>query len=243
MPVLNRALRVVTRSLRPVAGATANARDAVLRDHQAVQARRAAALAGAHAAGPSTWTAQEQGSWPAQERVRHAVDLYSDDAELLSHLTAYVVDGLAQGETCLVVATPAHRAGLQRRLALAGLADADGPAHAGRLLALDADEVLRRFLRDDWPDPELFDLAVAEVLRTVVRQGARVRVFGEMVGLLHARGLLPAALQLEKLWEQLQHEMDFPLLCAYPLVGCPEQDDDVRQHVLAQHPHVVATAG
>ena len=36
MSVLNRALRAVTRSLRPVAGATANARDAVLRDQQAV---------------------------------------------------------------------------------------------------------------------------------------------------------------------------------------------------------------
>ena len=243
MPVLTDALRAVTRSLRPVAGATANARDAVLRDHQAVQARRAAALAGAHASGPSTWTADEPGSWPPQERVRHAVDLYSDDAELLSHLTAYVADGLSQGETCLVVATPEHRAGLRRRLALAGLEDADGPTHAGRLLTLDADEVLRRFLRDDWPDPELFDLAVAEVLRTLVRRGARVRAFGEMVGILHARGLLLAALQLEKLWEQLQQELDFPLLCAYPLAGCPEQDDDVRQQVLGLHPHVVATAG
>ena len=231
-------LRAVTRSLRPVSGASDNARDAVRRDRLAVQARRAAAVAGAHASGPSSWTAAEQDSWPSHQRVRHAVDLYADDAELLSHVTAYVIDGLAQGETCLVVATPQHRAGLRHRLALAGLGE-----HGGRLLELDADEVLRRFLRDDWPDPALFDLAVAEVLRTLLRQGGRVRVFGEVVGLLHARGMLPAALQLEKLWEQLQRELDFPLLCAYPLVGCDEQDAELREHVLALHPHVVTTAG
>ena len=231
-------LRAVIRSLRPVSGASDNARDAVRCDRLAVQARRAAAVAGAHASGPSSWTAGEQDCWPSHQRVSHAVDLYADDAELLSHVTAYVIDGLAQGETCLVVATPQHRAGLRQRLALAGLGE-----HGGRLLELDADEVLRRFLRDDWPDPALFDLAVAEVLRTLLRQGGRVRVFGEVVGLLHARGMLPAALQLEKLWEQLQRELDFPLLCAYPLVGCDEQDAELREHVLALHPHVVTTAG
>ena len=243
MPDLVHALRAVTRSLRPVTGATRNAHDAVRLDQQAAQARRAAALAGAHASGPSTWICHDQGSWPPQEQVRHAVDLYADDAELLSHLTAYVADGLAEGETCLVIATPEHRAGLRRRLALAGVDDLDGKQGGGRLLELDAEEVLRRFLRDEWPDPELFDLAVAEVLRTLVRWGARVRAFGEMVGILHARGLLLAALQLEKLWEQLQQELDFPLLCAYPLAGSPEQDDDVRQQVLGLHAHVVATAG
>ncbi len=243
MPDLIRALRAVTRSLRPVSGATLNARDAVRLDRQVAQARRAAALAGAHASGPATWTCDDQGAWPPRERVRHAVDLYADDAELLSHLTAYVADGLAAGETCLVVASTAHRSGLRRRLDLAGLADLGSQRTGGRLLELDAEALLDCFLRDGWPDPELFDVAVAEVLRTLVRRGVRVRAFGEMVGILHARGLLPAALQLEKLWEALQQELDFPLLCAYPLVGPPEQDDDVRQQLLGLHAHVVATAG
>ena len=70
-----------------------------------------------------------------------------------------------------------------------------------------------------------------------------VRVLGEVVGLLPARGMLPAALQLEKPWEHLQRELDFPLLCAYPLVGCDEQDAELREHVLALHPHVVTIAG
>lgn len=242
MPDLISALRAVTRSMRPVGGATLNARDAVRLDRQAAQARRDAALAGAHAAGPSSWTADDR-TRPPRERVNHAVDLYADDAELLSHLTAYVADGLAAGETCLVVATPAHRSGLHRRLAVMGLGDLGSRQGAGRLLELDADELLGCFLRDGWPDPELFDAAVAEVLRTLVVQGARVRAFGEMVGILHARGQLPAALQLEKLWEQLQQELDFPLLCAYPLAGSPQQDDDVRQLVLGLHAHLVATAG
>ena len=222
-------VRSTARVLRPVAGATANAREAMQHDVRERERRRSSALMQARALGPDTWTVLD----PRAAAPGHAVDLYPDDAALLTRLTAYVADGLALGETCLVIATPGHLAGLRSRLRLTGL---DRPAGAGRLLALDADEVLRRFLRDDWPDPELFDLAAAEVVRAA---GTPLRAFNEMVGLLHTRGLSAAAHQLEKLWDGLQRSLGFPLVCAYPLSGEPEADAELSERACGWHSHVV----
>ena len=225
-------LRTTARILRPVAGATANARDAVQKNTDERGRRRACALQQAHALGPTAWTALE----PDAAGPGHAVDLYRDDAGLLTRLTAYVADGLARGETCLVVATGPHLAGLQARLRLVGL----DPPHPGRLLTLDAEEVLGRLLREDWPDPGLFDLAVAEVVRAA---GAPLRAFGETVGLLQARGLNAAAHQLDKLWDTLQRSLGFPLVCACPLVGEPGQDAELTARVSSWHSHRVAAVG
>lgn len=238
--LLSRLLRVAVRTVNPVAGAIANAQDAVHDDDLERAQRRAAAVQQARALGPDGWTALGSASTPPQRGPGHALDLYADDAGLVARLAAYVADGLARGEVCVVIATPEHRAGLRTRLALVGLPQADGD---GRLVELDADEVLRRFLRDGWPDPELFDLAVAEVVRAAAGQGAPLRAFGEMVGVLHTRGLDGAAAQLEKLWEALQHEIAFTLLCAYPLTGSPEHDDDLRQQTCASHTHLVGVVG
>ena len=232
VPHLPHLLRATTRSLLPVRGALANARDAVADDRCAARARRAAALVQAHALGPDAWVPL-QGS-PAGG-ARHAVDLYADDAELLTQLTAFVADGLAANQVCLVVATPLHRAGLLHRLSLHGLGD-----RGDLLVLLDAQETLDRFLRDDWPDPALFDAVVGELVRRR-SGGSAVRAIGEMVGLLQVAGRTGAARQLEKLWAALQVEVAFDLLCAYPAQAVP--DADARDAVLAHHSHVVAALG
>ena len=222
----------LARLLRPRSGATANARDAVHRDTAERERRRDCALQQARALGPAAWTTLDASA----AGPGHALDLYADDAVLLTRLSAYVADGLASGETTLVIATPAHLCGLRARLRLTGL---DRPTGTGRLLALDAEEVLGRFLRDDWPDPELFDLAVAEVVRAA---GTPLRAFSEMVGLLHVRGLAAAAHQLEKLWDTLQLSLGFTLVCAYPLSGDPQADAELAERVGVAHSHRVAVS-
>ncbi|MBC7372505.1 MAG: MEDS domain-containing protein [Frankiales bacterium] len=222
----------LARLLRPLNGATANARDAVHLDTAERERRRDNALQQARALGPAAWTVLDAGA----AGPGHALDLYADDAALLTRLSAYVADGLASGETSLVIATTGHLSGLRARLRLAGL---EVPTGAGRLVTLDAEEVLRCFLRDEWPDPELFDLAVAEPMRAA---GAPLRAFSETVGLLHARGLAAAAHQLEKLWGALQLSLGFPLVCAYPLSGNPEADAELAERVCGWHSHRVSVS-
>lgn len=220
------------RVVRPHAGAVANARDAVRVGEGARHLRREAAVAQGRVHGPAAWipTQTRPGGDPA-----HAVQFYRSDAELGGWLAAYVADGLARGEHCLVLAGAEHRAALHQRLALAGLGGA-----AGRLLlAVDAEEVLQRFMRGGRPDPQLFPLVISELLQRGARPGAGVRAFGEMVGLLHARGNLDGALELEQLWRVLQRRLGFPLLCAYPLLDLPGGDEQ-RARVCREHNHLAA---
>lgn len=227
--------RALLRTVRPQHGALANAREAVRAVEQAAVERRELALTRARCSGPMTWEPVEAGE-PGGDG--HAVHFYVDEAALIARLTSYVADGLAAGQTCLVAATASRLAGLRQSLALSGLHD-----EPGRLVVFDTDEVLRRFMRDDWPDPELFDLAVGEVVRESLRSGAPVRACGDMAGVLHAQGRLPAALQVEKLWGSLLREVRLPLLCAYPVLGDPEEHAETRASVLARHTHEALLVG
>ncbi|MEP6470959.1 MAG: MEDS domain-containing protein, partial [Acidobacteriota bacterium] len=70
-------------------------------------------------------------------------------------------------------------------------------------------------------DARLFAEVVGGALRGATSPGGptRVRVFGEMVGLLWAEGNRDAAVRVEQLWNDLAQSHDFSLLCAYPLAG------------------------
>lgn len=211
-------------------GAVANARDATQLARAAAGDRREAALLQAASHGPGAWVPFSPNRPRAPE---HAVHFYDSDFELVGRLTGYVADGLARGQTCVVIATSAHRQALRQRLVLAGVA-ASGTA---RLVDLDAEAVLEGLLRDGRPDPEVFDLVLGRLVGGLSRQGATTRAFGEMVGLLTARGEIDAALELEQLWSGLQSRFGFPLLCAYP-VTCVAAG--WRKQVCATHTHAAA---
>ena len=186
MPVLHR------RALR-------NAEDALRRQRLASRRQQEALRIQEQGLGTGSWSTLRPFV------AAHGVH-FAQDADLLARLSAYVAEGLLAGQTCVVAATAAHATGLRRRLELAGL-DPTG------VLVLDAADLLERLLVDGQPDGAAFETEVA----TVVRSSApRVRVFGELVGLLHDRGHTAGVLALERLWAGLQRELGFPLLCGYP---------------------------
>ncbi len=49
------------------------------------------------------------------------------------------------------------------------------------------------------------------------REQKQVVAFGEMVAILCAQGRVEAAVQLEKMWNELLRRHNFSLRCAYPL--------------------------
>ena len=218
----------------PQVGAVDNAYGAVRHDRLAAQERRLVTMSLAVMAGPDSWSPVTGSPAPADVTASrcHGVMGYDSDAGLLGQLAPYVVDGLAAGEVCVVIATAPHLAGLRRRLAIGGFADTEG-----RLVELDADELLSAFVVDGWPDSELFDVHVADVVRSQVRADCGLRVFGEMVGLLVARDNVPAALHLEKLWDGLQLRVQFPLLCGYPSAALAGLEEETVARVFARHTH------
>jgi hypothetical protein len=162
-------------------------------------------------------------------RHEHAVHFYAEDEALLSRLEQYVIDGARLGQTSVIIATPAHRQALRDRLACWELEDA--------FLGLDAEQMLGRFMVDGLPDAELFDATVGALMRTGVGSGG-VRAYGEMVALLWADDNTDGTYALEQMWNALQREVAFPLLCAYPLAADESELDEGLSQVCQLHTHV-----
>ena len=156
--------------------------------------------------------------WRTMGESAHFVQFYEADAALLDAVSEYVGAGLRAGETGIVIATEAHRAGLEERLRAAGL-DLDAARTGGHYVALDAAETLARFTVDGGPDPGRFAEVVGTLVAGAAEGGRRVRAFGEMVALLAAEGDHAAAVRLEALWNGLQRVHQFSLFCAYPMTS------------------------
>ena len=146
----------------------------------------------------------------------HFVQFYESDGFLLNSLSDFVGEGLGAGEGCVVLAGRARREGLEDRLRASGV-DVDGAGARGQYLSLDAGETLARFMVDGAPEPARFAEVVGGVLARAGRGGRRVRVFGDMVAQLCAESRHPAAVRLERLWNELLGTHPCSLFCAYPV--------------------------
>src|SRR6478609_6371407 len=148
----------------------------------------------------------------------HTIQFYERDIFLIETIGRYVHPALVAGGSALVLAIKPHRDMLALELMARG-SDPKVAAEQGRYLALDAAELLSEFMIDGWPDEALFKNIVGPWIRRAYEGARRRRVvaFGEMVALLWAEGKRDAAVQLERLWNELARAELFSLVCAYPL--------------------------
>ena len=169
----------------------------------------------------------------------HAVQFYDTEAELLPTIVRHIGMALRLGNDAVVVARPSLAQALALDLHRENLQRAFGRSR-GKLVTLDADKTLGKFMVDGWPDPVLFDESVGALMATATA-GNRVAVaYGEMVVLLCERNQYAAALRLEQLWNGLLGKLRFSLLCAYPnrLFASMEGKANLR-HVCAAHSQLV----
>ena len=159
---------------------------------------------------------------PASDQPKHIVQFYQDDIFLIDAVSGFVGSALAAGDATVLIATAAHREGVEQVLRKRGL-EIGQAARQGRFLALDATETLAKFMVNGLPDEERFKKVIgaqlAQAAASVVGERRRIAAFGEMVNILWATGNYEAALRLEQLWNQLAREHSFSLLCAYPIAG------------------------
>jgi DcmR-like sensory protein len=173
----------------------------------------------------------------------HFVQLYGKDDRLLTrNVGRYLSEGLRRGDGLLVIATAEHRGTVVRHLT-----EERGYAAAvleGRLVFLDAETTLNRFLVDGEPDQARFESIIGEALRGVRASAVQngVRAYGEMVGLLWKAGEFSAAIRLEDLWNRLLQASDVSLFCAYPIdVFSHDFKPSAVDALLCAHTHVVPT--
>ncbi len=161
-------------------------------------------------------------------RRAHAVQFYQGDAFLLDELRRFIGAALCIGEAAIVIATNAHRQGLEQGLVAGGL-DVPRIRARGRYVSVDAAETVSTLMRDGKPDASRFARVMGDLVeraRANAEAGhPQVAVFGEMVALLWAQGQREATIQVEKFWNDLAQKHSFYLCCGYPLAGFDRKED------------------
>jgi DcmR-like sensory protein len=154
----------------------------------------------------------------APDPGRHIVQFYRHPDAMGDAVSAWAAHSLHRGGGAVLIGTSDHLRLLRARLAHAGL-DVATLESSGRLAALEAEGVMARFFVRDKPDPARFDLLarrlVASVRDSLADPRAGIRAWGEMVDLLRQRDNVPAALRLERMWNDLIAAEDLRLLCSY----------------------------
>jgi hypothetical protein len=146
---------------------------------------------------------------------------------------------LGAGESVVVIATPEHLRELASGLTVRAV---DLPAAVGedRYITLDAEIALASFMVQNWPDDQRFSAFVERLICRAAIDNRRVRVFGEMVASLWARGQAAATVRLEHLWQQFCKTHSFSLFCAYPKAGFTKHPTDSFAEICAAHSRVLS---
>jgi hypothetical protein len=173
----------------------------------------------------------------------HTVQFYGDDGVLLHDLESHIGTALAYGSAAIVIATPGHMDSLGQKLQSHGI-DVTKARAQSRYIGLDASQVLSEFMVDGRPDRARFFEVVGPIITSAsaASRNRHVVAFGEMVALLWAEAKTDAAIELEKLWNELAETYSFSLHCAYPIHGFHGQGmADSLLRVCAEHTGVLGT--
>jgi PAS domain S-box-containing protein len=177
------------------------------------------------------------------EPSAHCVQFYSEDHILIEELARLIGMALVSGDAAIVIASKAHRRALIQELKARDL-NVSRALSEGRLVSLDAEESLSRFMSIDGPDPDLFLRFAGDVIKeaqaATKRQQPGIVIFGEMVALLWSGGKQEEAIRLEKLWNDLAGTHSFFLRCAYPIHAFYKpQHTESFSSICAQHSNVL----
>jgi len=169
----------------------------------------------------------------------HTVGFYSNDRQLLEHLTQFVGVALKGGDAAILAATESHRESLLPRLQAFGV-DIGKAIDQRRYVALDVVDALATFMRNGMADPVHFMNVFHQLILTAAKatkaKHPRVVIFGECVHLLCAQGNAEAAIQMEKLGNQLIKAYDVDVLCGYfPLRVPGGMDDHIFRRICEEH--------
>lgn len=186
-------------------------------------------------------SSQASRSASAPAHARHLVQFYETDAFLADAVARFAASGLAHDELVLLIVTAEHGRGALGRLREREV-EVDEAIESGRLVIVDADEALELFVDASEPDRAGLEAIVDPVF---ARAGDRpVRIYGEVVDLLAARGLVDVAVALEDAWNALAATRDFTLLCGYAMSRFRSADDAARfERVCATHAHAIPSDG
>ena len=168
----------------------------------------------------------------------HAVQLCGDDSSGLDGVAAVLSSALHRGDTVATVLIESNRDALAVRMKERGWNLAD-VGKQGRYLVFDAEEAATRVMRAGRPHRDSIAEIVAALdsARSASAAGPRshLTIVGEMSLVLCRRGTPEAALELERLWDELTRSLPILTICPYPTScfdhdGVPELVSGISAH-------------
>jgi CheY-like chemotaxis protein len=148
----------------------------------------------------------------------HEVTFYSDDAELVDGFAGFVESALKAGSAVIAILTETHHASLLHQLTTNGV-DVATQFKQRAYIPLNVADILSAFMVKDAPDPVLFRRLARDVIIEAARDAEgerrRVAVCGEGVNSLLSAGNLDAAIELERMWNEIARHQELDILCGY----------------------------
>ena len=169
----------------------------------------------------------------------HEVQFFPDDESFLVGLAQVIKAGLEAGNAVIVIATESHRKSLLQTLQHHGGENVAAIAQ-GRYIALDVAETLSGFMVNRLPDPDRF----FKIVTTIIEAGAkatqgdthRVTICAECAPTLWAQGNVDAAIQVERLADEVARIYSVGIFCGYVLTSSQnEQERLFREQICNEH--------
>ena len=171
--------------------------------------------------------------------ARHEVGFYSGNRQFLDHVAQFIGTALTAGNAAIMIATESHRESVLLELQAKGL-DIEAAIEEGRYIALDAADALSTFVIDGMVDRvrfmESFGRLIVRATKAANGEHPRVAFFGEGTHLLWTQGNVHAAIQDEKLCNELTKIYDIDILCGYSVENVQGgMDGNLFQQICAEH--------
>ncbi|MBI2009496.1 MEDS domain-containing protein [Candidatus Saccharibacteria bacterium] len=151
--------------------------------------------------------------WISLPSNNHVVDFYPSDEALIFNLREYVCTGLEKSDTTIVIARPIHIKKLCEEI---GKQQSSTELFRNHCIVINAATLLEDFMVDGLPDKKIFFSTVGKLIKNAAKKGQPIRAYGGCMSILWEAGNKDAAMQLEKLWNELAEIYSFSLYCAYP---------------------------
>jgi DNA-binding NarL/FixJ family response regulator len=180
---------------------------------------------------------------PALERVdatrNHEVEFYADDAAFVIGFTRFIEAALVAGNTVIAVVTESHRRSLLEKLRQHGV-DIVAAVEQARYVSLDVADTLSTFMVNDLPDPARFLKVAGDLIAAAGKASSgdrpHVALCGECAPVLWEQGKTDAAMEVERLCDEIARSCDADLLCGYVLSAFQsEEESRIYERIRARH--------
>jgi hypothetical protein len=157
--------------------------------------------------------------------TEHVAAFHVSDAFIIHQAAAFIAAGLRGREHVIALATQRHWNVIAKHVEQVGVALGRATAD-GRLVLIEADQMIEMLTVSGHVDADVF----RATLEPLIKPGVKVRIYGEVVSLLAAKGDVEGALAIERLGHELARTLKLNVLCGYHLSGArPLQTSDIER--------------